>query len=91
MAFAFRRGRYARGATRINDNPTRGRCAGSSGESSTRSRNLRDAAADDARMTWHKVDAGLFSLVVKVDGGRIVGAWLGVLGVLVADVRVGLA
>ena len=43
------------------------------------------------RMTWLRVDAGLFSLVVKVDGGRSVGAWLGVRGVLVADVRVGLA
>lgn len=26
------------------------------------------------------------ALVVKVDGGRIVGAWLGAFGVLVADV-----
>jgi len=55
-------------------------------------RNLDGAAPDDPRMTsWHRVDAGRFVLVVKVDGGRVAGAWLAVGSRLVAEVRAGLA
>lgn len=44
-------------------------------------------------MTWLRIDAGALSLVVKIDSntGRIAGAWLGLAGRLVADVRVGIA
>jgi hypothetical protein len=41
--------------------------------------------------SWHRVDAGRFVLVVKVDGGRVAGAWLAVGSRLVAEVRAGLA
>lgn len=70
---AFRRGRYARAAARINENRHGGRCAGSAGESSTsrghpsRSRNLRDAAADDAP---HDVAQGRRGAVLARGQGR---------------------
>ena len=56
-------------------------------------RNLARDSAENARMTWLKVDSGRLSLLVKIDAakGRVVGAWLAVGRLLLVDVRVGRA
>ena len=67
MAFAFRRGRYARGAARINDNPTRGRCAGSSVWSSASGAVYRAGMGETSGgVEWGKVMFGVGAAVFLV-------------------------